>query len=238
MKVIIDELFRNQDSEYKKFQEKLIPSVEADKIIGVKTPCLRLIAKTLFKEHEYSDFLLELPHRYFEENQIHGFILSLITDCDFLIAELENFFPYIDNWATCDQISPKIFQKNKEKILPKIVEWCNSGDDEEYKVRFAIRMMMNYFLDSDFSEDKLLMISNIKSEKYYVQMMIAWFFATALAKQYSSALKIIKQQKLEPWTHNKAIQKALESFRVSDEHKNELRNLKIQGDFKKFSFKN
>lgn len=237
MQEIIDELLKNQDMEYKKFQEKLIPSVEADKIIGVRTPSLRLMAKRIYNENKYVEFFSELPHKYFEENQIHGFLFSWIKDYDFLVTEVEKFFPYIDNWATCDQISPCIFQKNKEKIFPKIVEWCSSGDDEEYKVRFSIRMMMNYFLDSEFSEDKLYIISDIKSEKYYVQMMIAWFFATALAKQYSSALKIIKEQELEPWTHNKAIQKALESFRVSDEHKNELRNLKIQGDFKKFSFK-
>lgn len=228
MQEIIDELLKNQDMEYKKFQEKLIPSVEADKIIGVRTPSLRLIAKRIFNENKYVEFLSELPHKYFEENQIHGFLFSWIKDYDFLVTEVEKFFPYIDNWATCDQISPSIFQKNKEKIFPKIVEWCSSGDDEEYKVRFSIRMMMNYFLDSDFSDDKLYIISDIKSEKYYVQMMIAWFFATALAKQYDAAMQIIQSERLEKWTHNKAIQKALESFRVDSLHKTQLRKLKIK----------
>lgn len=226
---ICNKLFLLQDLKYKEFQASLIPSVDKNSIIGVRTPELKKIAKNLFLNNDYSDFLNSLPHKYFEENQIHGFIISLIKDFNEQVVQLEKFFPFINNWATCDQISPKIFEKkeNAEKLSAKIKIWINSGDKFEYEVRFAIRMLMNYFLDEQFDIKYLNLVANVKSEKYYVQMMIAWFFATALAKQYDAAAEIIRSKKLESWTHNKAIQKATESFRVDFEKKEELKKLKI-----------
>lgn len=225
---LCDKFFALQDLKYKEFQAALIPNLDKNFIIGVRTPELKKIAKELFLHNDCSDFLNSLPHEYFEENQAHGFIISSIKNFDEQVFQLEKFFPFINNWATCDQISPKSFSKNPCALLEKIKIWINSGDKFEYKVRFAIRMLMNYFLDERFCAEYLDLVANVKSEKYYVQMMIAWFFATALAKQYDAAAEIIRAGKLENWTHNKAIQKATESFRVTFEHKEELRKLKIR----------
>ncbi|MGN0738728.1 MAG: DNA alkylation repair protein [Treponema sp.] len=228
MKNLSKKLFKLQDLKYKEFQSALIPTIDKNSMIGVRTPELKKIAKELFSAGEYSDFLNSLPHKYFEENQIHGFIISLIKDFDEQIVQLEKFFLFIDNWATCDQIVPKSFAKNQDKLFAKIKNWIQAGDKAEYEVRFGIRMLMNYFLEEHFTDEVLEVVVNIKSEKYYVQMMIAWFFATALAKQYDAALKVIQSGRLEKWTQNKTIQKAVESFRVTPEHKEELRKLKIQ----------
>ena len=226
MQEIIDELLKNQDMEYKKFQEKLIPSVEADKIIGVRTPSLRLIAKRIFNENKYIEFFSELPHKYFEENQIHGFLFSWIKDYDFLITELVKFFPYIDNWATCDIIAPRSFKRNTDKLLPHIYEWL--GSNGTYTVRFGIGMLLKYYLDAPLFNPKYLeAVAEVKSDEYYVNMMKAWYIATALAKQYDAVLPILQEKLMDSWSHNKAIQKARESYRITPQQKEYLSTLKV-----------
>ena len=226
MKEIQDYLFDNQDIEYRDFQSKLIPNVDKSYFIGVRTPVLRKYAKELLKAGEYADFLCELPHNYFDENQLHAFIISGIKDFDTCIDEVEKFLPYVNNWATCDQFSPKCFAKNKEELLKHIYKWIES--DEIYTVRFAIGMLMSHFLDGDFDEKYLKTVSAIRSDEYYINMMIAWYFATALAKQYESTLPYIENKVLDKWTHNKAIQKAVESYRITPEQKEYLKTLKIK----------
>lgn len=222
--VIKEELFKLQDIKYRDFQSKLIPGVEPNTVIGVRTPELRKLAKKLLKADDISDFLKILPHQYFDENQLHAFILSEIKDFDQCIEEVNCFLPYIDNWATCDQLSPKIFKKNKIKLYEYIKKWLNSS--HTYTVRFAIGMLMQYFLDDDFDIKYPKMIAKIKSDEYYINMMIAWYFATALAKQYEKILPFIENKKLEKWTQNKTIQKAIESYRITPEQKEYLKKLK------------
>ena len=221
-------LFSLQDTAYRDFQAKLIPNVAADSVIGVRTPLLRSFAKELCKTGGggVNDFLSSLPHKYFDENQLHAFLISGQKDFENCISLLEQFLPFIDNWATCDQLSPKIFNKNHEKLLPYIEKWLKST--ETYTIRFAIGMLMQHFLDEDFNPLFLEKVSQIRSEEYYVNMMIAWYFATALAKQHESAVSYIEQKKLAPWTHNKAIQKSIESYRISPEQKEYLRGLKVK----------
>ena len=178
----------------------------------------------LVKSNNYLSFLDELPHKFFEENQLHAFIISEIKDYDECILYLNKFLPYVDNWATCDQMSPKVFKKNHSKLLDQIKVWIKSS--KTYTIRFGIGMLMQYYLDDDFKLEYLEMVSNIKSDEYYVNMMIAWYFATALAKQYDSTIKIIEGKKLDVWTHNKTIQKAIESYRITFEQKDYLRSLK------------
>lgn len=223
---VTEYLFSVQDLKYRDFNSKLIPNIEKDTVIGVRTPLLRNYAKQMIKNGDVSPFLKELPHKYFEENQIHAFIISELKDYGTVIAELERFLPYIDNWATCDQLSPKVFKKNTDKLIDKATEWINS--DRTYTIRFGIGIFMQYFLDDKFSEEYLSLIANIRSDEYYVNMMIAWYFATALAKQYSSTVVHIEEKYLDKWVHNKAIQKACESYRVTDEHKAYLKSLKIK----------
>lgn len=223
-------LFRNRDEGYRDFQAKLLPTVEAEAVIGVRTPFLRSFAKELHAKQEADDFLRTLPHRSFDENQLHAFLICEIRDFDRCMAELERFLPFVDNWATCDQMSPKIFRKHKNELLTKIKLWLSSG--KTYTVRFAVGMLMEHFLDDDFDPTYPEMISKIRSEEYYVNMMIAWYFATALAKQYDMTLPFLQNRTLDPWTHNKAIQKAQESRRVSDEQKQYLRTLKIKKEAK------
>lgn len=222
---IVAELFRLQDKEYAAFQAKLIPTAEADRIIGVRTPELRALAKKLFKDEDTNSFLTFLPHRYFEEDQLHAFVISLEKDFGKCIAEVEAFLPFIDNWATCDQLSPKAFQKEPEKLLPYICTWIKS--DKVYTVRFAIGMLMRHFLDARFDSKYADMVAAVRSEEYYINMMIAWFFATALAKQYTSILPYLEGKKLDDWTHNKAIQKSVESYRITAEQKAYLKTLKV-----------
>ena len=224
--MIVDNLFKMQDKEYREFQVKLIPGKTVDVMIGVRTPDLRKYAKELVKEGKYEDFLKDLPHKYFDENQLHAFILSEIKDYDECIEYVERFLPYVDNWATCDQMSPKVFKKNKDKLLERIKVWIKS--DKTYTIRFGIGMLMQHYLDEDFKKEYLKWVSEIKSEEYYVNMMIAWYFATALAKQYEETIKYIEKQKLDKWTHNKTIQKSVESYRITDNQKNYLRSLKIK----------
>lgn len=222
---IRNELFRNQDEKYRDFQAKLLPTLDPQTVIGVRTPILRGFAKTLYKENDFSDFLNELPHEYFDENQLHAFLISEIKDFDYCMDELNKFLPFVDNWATCDQLSPKVFKKHKQELLEQIKIWLIS--EKTYTLRFAVGMLMQYFLDEDFDLEYPKMLLEIRSDEYYVKMMIAWYFATALAKQYEAILPFLENKSLEKWTHNKAIQKALESYRVSDEQKIYLRTLKI-----------
>lgn len=226
---IAEKLFENQDKEYREFQSRLVPNISKDSMIGVRTPQMRKVAKEFFGSRIAEDFLKELPHKYYEENMIHFFLISLIKEFDECTKELEKFLPYIDCWPVCDQSSPRSFKKNHQKLLPLIKKWINS--DHIYTARFAIRMLMNEFLDDDFSPEYLQWVADKKSsdgsDDYYLKMMKAWYFATALAKQYDQSIVYIEKQRLDQWSHNKAIQKALESFRVSDDHKEYLRSLKI-----------
>lgn len=220
------ELFKMQDIGYRDFNSKLIPTVKKEDMIGVRTPELRKYAKKLLKEEGVEDFLHSLPHKYFDENQLHAFIISEIKDFKLCIDELINFLPYLDNWATCDQLSPKIFKKYRNDLLPHIYEWLKS--DKTYTVRFGIGMLMEHFLDEDFKSEYPEMVAAVRSEEYYINMMTAWYFATALAKQYESILPFIEGNKLDTWTHNKTIQKAIESKRINAEQKNYLKGLKIK----------
>lgn len=221
---IIDELLKINDLEYVSFQSKLIPNINPDTILGVKTPELKRIAKELYKNNDYEIFLNSLPHKYFEENIIHGLVISELKDYDLCINYIDKFLPYIDNWAVCDQTNPKVFKKHKEEVLIKINEWIKSN--EIYKIRFGVKTLMSHFLDDDFNKDYLKLPLTINNDDYYVKMMIAWYYATALAKQYDEAIKIIESNVLDIFIHNKTIQKAIESFRVTDEHKKYLRTLK------------
>lgn len=218
------ELRKLQDTGYRDMQVTIIPSVSADSIIGVRTPALRQLAKEFSKHEDVSLFLEELPHKYFEENQLHAFILSGMKDAESCIELVDAFLPYVDNWATCDQMSPKIFKKNKKLLLEYVDKWIRS--DHTYVKRFAIGMLMEHFLDEDFKTSYLTRVSKIRSDEYYVNMMTAWYFATALAKQYEAALPFIEKHKLDIWTHNKTIQKAVESYRITPEQKEYLKTLK------------
>ena len=214
-----------QDLKYRDMQIKIIPTVQTGAIIGVRTQELRNLAKEILRSGEYKGFLKTLPHKYFEENQLHAFILSELKDPDECMTELEIFLPFVDNWATCDQMSPKVFRKHKEMLLRHIKEWIKS--DKAYTVRFGIGMLMQHFLDDDYDPLYPAMVAKVRSDEYYVNMMIAWYFATALAKQYESVLPYIEERKLEAWTHNKAIQKSVESRRITDDQKRYLRSLKV-----------
>ena len=221
---IIDKLMKVKDDKYKEFQAKLVPNISSDTIIGIRTPDMRNIAKELFISGEYETFLNDLPHKYYEENLIHFFIISMIKDFDTCIKEVEKFLPYVDCWPVSDQASPKSFKKNHDKLLPYIKKWIKSK--HIYTARFGIRMLMNEYLGEDFKEEYLEMVSSVKGDEYYLKMMVAWYFATALAKRYDETIPYIENHKLDEWIHKKAIQKAIESFRVTDEHKEYLRKLK------------
>ncbi|MBO7519438.1 MAG: DNA alkylation repair protein, partial [Clostridia bacterium] len=205
---------------------KLFPTVTAQSVIGVRTPDLRKLAKLISKEPCCYEFLATLPHKYFDENQLHAFIISEIKDFKTCVDEVERFLPFVDNWATCDQLSPKVFKKHKVELLVYIKRWMAS--DKTYTVRSGTGMLLAHFLDEDFDTSYLDMAADIRSDEYYINMMTAWFFATALAKQYEASLTYIENRRLSNWTHNKAIQKACESYRVPDEHKNYLKTLKIK----------
>lgn len=220
------ELFKMQDVDYRDFNSKLIPTVDKESMIGIRTPELRKYAKAIGKKEEVKEFLQALPHKYFDENQLHAFIISEIKDFKNCIAEINRFLPYIDNWATCDQLSPKVFKKHHSELFVYIKDWLKS--DKVYTLRFGIGMLMEHFLDEDFDILYPEMVSKIRSDEYYINMMIAWYFATALAKQYESIIPFIENNSLDIWTHNKAIQKAVESLRISDEKKEYLKSLKIK----------
>ncbi len=221
---IVKSLYALQDTVYGDFSAKLIPNVSRDCFIGVRTPQLRKIAKDMVKSGQYKDFISYLPHKYFEENQLHAFILSEIRDFDMVLKEIERFLPFVNNWATCDQMSPRVFNKNLGVVEKYVRKWIRSKD--VYTVRFAIKTLMQYWLDSEFDIKYTDMVANIKSKEYYINMMRAWYFATAIAKQFDEILPYFQRGKLDEWTRLRAIQKACESFRVSNEHKEILRALR------------
>ena len=225
MKQIIDLFEENKDMQYAQFQSKLIPTVKTENIIGVRTPILRKLAKDIKRNEICVAFMQELPHKYFEENQLHGFIISEILDYKKCISEIERFLPYIDNWATCDQTSPKVFRKHKQELLSHIKVWLTS--EHTYTVRFAVGMLMQHFLDEDFNAEYLELVAGIKSDEYYINMEIAWYMATALAKQWVATIPYIEKNKLGSWVHNKTIQKAKESNRITKEQKVYLNKLKV-----------
>ena len=223
---ILKKLYALQDKKYRDFQGKLIPTVNPKTIIGVRTPDLRTLAKELAKQEDIGTFLDTLPHTYFDENQLHAFILSELKDYDQCIERVKEFLPYIDNWATCDQLSPKAFKKHKTELLKEIKNWLKS--DKTYTVRFAVGMLMQHYLNDDFNSTFPKLVAAIKSDEYYINMMRAWYFATALAKQYDAIIPYIEQKKLDPWTHNKAIQKAVESYRITAGQKEYLKTFRLQ----------
>ena len=222
---IREELFSMQDLKYWDFQRKLIPTVSSDSFIGVRTPELRKMAKRLGGRDDIADFLDELPHASFDENQIHAFVLSGMKDYAACLEAVDRFLPYVDNWATCDQMSPKVFRKHREELLESIRRWIAS--ERTYTVRFGTKMLMEHYLDEDFSPEYPEMVAKIRSDEYYVNMMTAWYFATALAKQYEAVLPFIEEHRLDAWTHNRTIQKAAESYRIGPDQKKYLRSLKV-----------
>lgn len=221
---IREELFRMQDVGYRDFQGKLIPTVDPKAMIGVRTPQLRKMAKEWSKKENIGEFLNDLPHAYFDENQLHAFFISGMKDFKECLDATEAFLPYVDNWATCDQMSPKVFRRHKKELLDVAKRWIAS--DQTYVIRFGVGMLMEHFLDEDFKAEYLELVAGIRSEEYYVNTMIAWYYATALAKQYDATIFYIEEEKLEKWTHNKAIQKAVESYRITPEQKEYLKGLK------------
>ena len=221
---IRQELFRLRDPDYRMFQAKLIPTVPPHRMIGVRTPALRSYAKALLKQRLADAFLEDLPHPYFDEDQLHAFLLSERKEFDRCLAEVERFLPFVDNWATCDQLSPKCFKKHRQELLPSIRRWMASG--HTYSVRFGVGMLMQHFLDEDFDPAYLDWVADLRSQEYYVNMMRAWYFATALSKQYDGAVTRLENGALDVWTHNKAIQKAVESYRITAEQKAYLKSLK------------
>ena len=220
------QLFAMADPSYKSFHCALIPTVDPDTVIGIRTPVLRKFAGDFAKIEDSATFLKKLPHRYYEENNLHGFLLERINDYDVLIEELNRFLPYVNNWATCDMISPKIFKKHLPELFEQILIWLKAKDT--YTVRFALGMLMKFYLDGAFEPAHPELVSNLRSGEYYIDMMAAWYFATALAKQYDAILPYLEQRRLDPWTHNKAIQKAIESRRITPEQKEYLRTLRIK----------
>ncbi len=218
------ELFALQDISYGDFQAKLVPNISRELFIGVRVPEARKLAKRLAKEPEASKFLRDLPHKYYDENILHALLISEMKDYSDCILEVDNFLPYVDNWAVCDILSPKIFKKNSTALLKKIKEW--SASEKTYTCRFGIEMLMSYFLEDDFKSEYLEIPASVHSEEYYGRMMIAWFFATALAKQWDATIKYIEDHGLDAWTHNKAIQKARESRRITPKQKEYLKSLK------------
>lgn len=212
-----------KDDAYREFQAKLVPNIPKETILGVRTPEMRKIAKEVFESAERA-FLNDLPHKYYEENLIHFFVLAMIRDFNECVRRVEAFLPYVDCWPASDQATPKSFRKNHEKLLPYIEKWIAS--DHVYTARFGLRMLMNEFLDADFKEEYLALAASKQGEDYYLKMMIAWFFATALAKRYDETVPYLEQHRLDEWVHKKAIRKAIESFRVSDAHKEYLKRLR------------
>ena len=210
------------EEKYRDFSSSLMPTINKDTVIGIRIPILRKFAKSL---EDYEEFLTHLPHKYFEENNLHAFLIERETDFNNCIEKLDAFLPYIDNWATCDSMKPRVLKKNAKKLIPHIKRWLNSN--ETYTVRYAINLLMSFYLDENFNTKYLYLVANINSEEYYVNMMRSWYFATALAKQYDVALPYLNNYVLDRWTHNKTIQKALESSRITRDQKQYLKTLKI-----------
>lgn len=223
---ILEKLFALRDEKYGAFTARAVPNVPADRFIGVRTPDLRRLAKELAAREDAGEFLSSAPHAFFEENQLHAFMISGMKDYGGCIAAVRAFLPFVDNWATCDQMSPGPFKKHKSELPPEINNWIAS--DETYTVRFAIKMLMEHFLDADFDPSYPEKVAAVRSEEYYVRMMVAWYFATALAKQYDAAVLFLEERRLDPWTHNKTISKATESYRIFPEKKEYLKTLRIK----------
>lgn len=218
------QLFVLQDEEYRDFHSKLMPNIPKEDVIGIRVPVLRKFAKEFAKSDEKEKFLKELPHRYYEENNLHMMLLVEMKDYDGCMQEMERFLPYINNWATCDFPAPKCFEKHKKDVLEHIKIWIKSS--QTYTVRYAIGMLMRLFLEDDFSAEYPQMVAEVSSEEYYINMMIAWYFATALAKQWDAAIPYIEQRKLSPWVHRKTIQKAVESYRITPGQKEYLKSFR------------
>lgn len=221
---VYEQLLKVKDDKYKEFQAKLVPNIDPDTILGVKTPEMRQIAKDIFNSKEKDAFLKDLPHKYYEENLVHFFIISMIKDFDECIREVETFLPYVDCWPVSDQATPRSFKKNHAKLLPYIKKWIKSK--HLYTSRFGIRMLMNEFLGEEFKDEYAKLVASVKSGEYYLKMMVAWYFATALAKNYDETIKYIEERKLDDWVLKKTIQKAVESYRVTDEHKEYLKSFR------------
>lgn len=219
--MILNELMKMQDLKYRDFHARLMPTVDKDRIIGVRVPQMRKFAKSIAGSTEAEMFLQKLPHEYYEENNLHAFLTEQIKDFDKALYETERFLPYIDNWATCDMFYPKVFKKHPERLMPKIDEWIKSG--RTYTVRYAIGLLMRM----DFKEEHMKMVAEVKSEEYYVNMMISWYFATALAADFDGAIVYLEEKRLDTWVHNKTIQKAVESYRIDNCTKDKLKGMKI-----------
>ena len=218
---IRDELLLMGETGYRDFSSSLMPTVDKSRVIGIRIPILRKYAKQL---NNYEDFLADLPHRYYEENNLHAFLIESEGDFDKCIERLDSFLPYVDNWATCDSMKPKALKKEPEKLMIHIKRWLLSHD--VYAVRYAINLLMSYYLDDGFDKSYLELVVGVESDEYYINMMRAWYFATALSKQYASAVLYLEEKRLDKWTHNKAIQKAVESYRITEEQKIYLKKLK------------
>ena len=226
MEKITNELWALRDESYFEFHKKLIPTIPEDRIMGVRTPLLRSYAKKVAKYPEVYDFLQELPHAYYEENNLHGALLGLLyKDVEIYLQELEKFLPYVDNWATCDMMGPKVFKKNLPLVYEHVKKWIASGDT--YTVRFGVVTLLGYFLDDAFKPEMLDLVASIRSEEYYIKMAMAWYFSMALVKQYDATIPYLQKQVMPAWEHNKAIQKAIESYQIDKETKNYLRSLKV-----------
>ena len=226
MKKILDELFSLQDEEYREFNSKLIPTVAKENVIGIRIPVLRKYEKEIRNTEKAKEFLNSLPHKYTEEYNLHALLLENIKSYEDTVKALNEFLPFVDNWATCDILSIKIFKKHLD-ILPEQLDiWLNSA--HTYTIRFAVKMYMTYYLDENFNISYMTKISKVSSDEYYVNMMLSWYFATALAKQYETAIKFLEEKKLSYWVHNKTIQKAIESYRITDEQKTYLKTLKLK----------
>ena len=223
---IQQELFALQDLSYRDFHAKLMPTVDKARVIGVRTPKLRAFAKEFGKTEEAKEFLKVLPHQYYEENNLHGFLIEQIKDYPTLIRELNRFLPCIDNWATCDLLTVRVVKKHLDTFTEEVERWLAS--DHTYTIRFGIGMLMRYYLEEHFSLEYPEKVVKIRSEEYYVNMMRAWYFATALAKQYEAIFPFLEEERLDAWTHNKTIQKAIESYRITQEQKAYLRTLRIK----------
>ena len=219
-------LFQLQDKGYRDFQSKLIPTIPVETIIGVRIPAIRKLAKEYGKDPESVEFLKQLPHTYYDENILHALLVAEIKDYEACVKEVERFLPYVDNWATCDMLAVKVVKKHLDTFIDEVYRWMES--DHAYTIRFGISMLMRYYLEDAFQMEYPEKVAQIRSEEYYVNMMRAWYFATALAKQYDKILPFIEKQKLDVWTHNKTIQKAIESYRITPEQKEYLRGLKIK----------
>lgn len=223
-KEVQKELFAMQDLEYRDFHSKLMPTVDRERVIGVRTPQLRKFAKQFAKSEDAKVFLKQLPHHYYEENNLHGFLIEGSKDYDTCVMLLDEFLPYVDNWATCDMMTPKVLKKDLHRLFDKIKEWTMS--EHTYTIRYGIGLLMQFYLDEAFEPKYPEMVAGIRSEEYYVNMMVAWYFATALAKQYEKVLPYLEEERLDMWVHNKTIQKAVESYRITKEQKEYLRTLR------------